>query len=109
MIFTRREFFKGAERSADLLKKGMVMNLNLGETAPDTTLTADILSLVKSALPIYQQQQVFNQQLKAGQTPLTYGAAPVVAKTNWTQIAMLGGAGVLAVVLLKSMLGRKRR
>ena len=143
MILQQREFFNGAQRSAQLQRKGNVMFMNpvatpmrvgnrhlnmtgnravnlkrspdingLGETAT-TTWSEDLFSLVKTALPIYQQQQVFNQQLKVAQatgTPVAInaaGQAVVATPTNWGRIAMLGGAGVLGVMLLKSVMSRR--
>ena len=143
MILQPKEFFNGAQRSAQLQRKGNVMfmkpvatpmrvgNRHLNMTgnravnlkrSPDinglgeavaTTWSEDLFSLVKTALPIYQQQRVFDAQLKvmqAGGTPVAINAAgqPVaVVPTNWGRIAMLGGAGVLGVVLLKSFMKRR--
>ncbi|MGH8744386.1 MAG: hypothetical protein ACREUY_08935 [Burkholderiales bacterium] len=69
--------------------------------------TDDLLSLVKSALPIYQQQQVFNQQLKVaqatGQPVSTVNQASTPSTANRT-LLVVGGlalAGVLGMMLMK--------
>lgn len=82
-----------------------------GET---TSFGQDILSLVKSALPIYQQQQVFNQQLqtaKSSGAPITYNAAgaPVVTTVNNTGRAVLIGGAVALTGLLIYMVTKRRR
>lgn len=112
-----RPFYNGAQRRAQLLKKGDIMHVNTlrglgdGET---TSWGQDLLSLVKTALPIYQQQQVFDQQLqvaKAAGTPVVYNAAgaPVVASSSNTgKIVLLGAAALLTGVLIYSMTRRRR-
>ena len=77
------------------------------EVLGETTITDDILSIVKSALPIYQQQQIFNQQLKTGQVPQVYNNATVARPpTNWGKIALLGALGIGSVFALSKVMGR---
>lgn len=110
--------FQGAEaRRQKLYRIDNSRNLNveqMGALSEDTAATNwgnELLNLVKTALPIYQGQQVFNQQLsiaKATGTPVAVNASgQVVPQTNWGQIALLGGAAVLGVVLLKRVMGRR--
>jgi hypothetical protein len=74
--------------------------------APSSSVASDVLSFFKSALPIYNAQQVFNQQLKAG-TITTAPVAPAPsAASNIGKIALIGGAGVLALMLFKGMARR---
>lgn len=71
----------------------------------------DLLNIVKTALPIYQQQQIFNQQLsvaKATGQPVMVntqaGNRVVVPPMNWGKVALIGGGGVLGLVLLMKMM-----
>lgn len=71
-----------------------------------STWSGDLLNIVKQALPIYQQQQIFNQQLsiaKASGQPVavaTPQGTVVVPHVSLAKMAMIGGVGIVGLVLL---------
>lgn len=111
MRLPERGFHNGAKRSADLLEKGLVMNLGDDTTAVATapSWSAGLLDFAKSAAGLINQQRTFNQQLsvarQTGTAVQPYAQTVQVAPAmNWGRIAMLGAAGVLAIILLKRVM-----
>jgi hypothetical protein len=97
-----RGFYNGAKRSADLIRKGSVMNLSESETAGPSW-SAGLLDFAKSAAQLVNQQRAARQpQNMDQQAYIARRAAP--GGMNWGGIAMLGAAGVLAVILLKRVM-----
>jgi len=99
-----RGFYNGAKRSADLVQKGSIMNLS--ETGTETagpSWSAGLLDFAKSAAQLVNQQRAMRQQQNIDyQQAYVRRAAP--GGMNLGSIAMLGAAGVLAVILIKRVM-----
>lgn len=102
----------------DIIRSAMSRTINpmggLGDTASGGILDS-ILDFAKAAVPVYQQQQIFNAQLKAAtQTPITQiQKPPVTVRTSlpaqWYKSPLVIGGGLLVAGVLAFFLFRRKR